>query len=182
MTPVDLSRYSINAYKPGGSLRIALWMLVNIIFFKSSLPYPYSFKTWLLRILGARVGRGVVIKPSVSIKYPWFLEVGDHVWIGEGVWIDNLDKVTIGNNVCISQGAMLLCGNHDYKSTTFDLIVKPINIEDGVWVGAKAVVVQGVTLKEHSVITVGSVITKDTEPFGIYRGNPAEMIRDREIN
>ena len=83
----------------------------------------------------------MVIKPSVNIKYPWRLTIGSFVWIGEGVWIDNLENVVIGDNVCISQGAMLLCGNHNYKKTTFDLIVGSITLEDGVWVGAQSVAV-----------------------------------------
>jgi putative colanic acid biosynthesis acetyltransferase WcaF len=134
-----------------------------------------------LRLLGAKVGKGVVIKPDVNIKYPWFLEIGDNVWIGEGAWIDNLAYVRIGNNVCISQEAYILTGNHNYKKDTFDLIVNPIVIEDGVWVGAKAIVCPGVTLKTHSVITVGSVITKSTEPYTIYLGITAEPIRKRAI-
>lgn len=88
-----------------------------------------SLRIRLLRLFGARMGKGVVIKPSVNIKYPWNLSIGDYSWIGENVWIDNLTHVAIGSNVCISQGAMLLCGNHDYKRPTFDLMVKPIVIE-----------------------------------------------------
>jgi putative colanic acid biosynthesis acetyltransferase WcaF len=136
-------------------------------------------KAALLRLFGGRVGRGVVIKPRVNIKYPWFLEVGDAAWLGEGAWIDNLTEVKVGNNVCISQGAYVLTGNHDYKREAFDLILKPVVIEDGVWVGARAVVCPGVTLGTHSVVTVGSVITKDTDPFMIYSGNPARPARRR---
>jgi len=127
------------------------------------------------------VGQGVLIKPSVNIKYPWLLEIGNNVWIGEGVWIDNLAKVTIGDNVCISQGAMLLCGNHDYKKSTFDLIIGEILLEEGVWIGAKTVVCPGVTCKPHSILTVGSVASKDLEPYSIYKGNPAVFVKNREI-
>ena len=94
-------------------------------------------KVRLLRMFGAKMGRGVIIKPSVNIKYPWNLVVGDYTWIGENVWIDNLTQVTMGRNVCISQGAMLLCGNHNYRKTTFDLMIGSITLEDGVWVGAQ---------------------------------------------
>ena len=94
----------------------------------------------MLVAFGARIGKGFVIKPAVNIKYPWKLKVGDDVWIGENVWIDNIGNVTIGSNVCISQGAMLLTGNHNYKSETFDLMIKPIVVEEGVWIGAKATI------------------------------------------
>jgi putative colanic acid biosynthesis acetyltransferase WcaF len=103
------------------------------------------------------------------------------VWIGENVWIDNLGKVTIGNNVCISQGALLLCGNHNYKKSTFDLIVGEIHLEEGVWVGAKSVVCPGVTLKSHAILTVGSVATTSLESYTINQGNPAVKIRERKL-
>ena len=73
-----------------------------------------GIKVALLRAFGANIGKGLVIKNNVIIKSPWYLTIGDNCWLGEGCWIDNLDRVTIGSNVCISQGAMLLTGNHDY--------------------------------------------------------------------
>lgn len=85
----------------------------------------------------------------------------------------------IGNNVCVSQGAMLLCGNHDYKRPTFDLMVKPIVIEDGAWVGAQSTVCPGVTMHLHSVLAVGSIASKDLMPYSIYRGNPAVKVAER---
>lgn len=144
---------------------------------------PFSgLKVMLLRLFGARVGKGVVIKPNVNIKYPWLLEIGDHTWIGERAWIDNLAQVKIGKNCCISQGAMLLCGNHNYKKSTFDLIVKPITLEDGAWVGALSVVCPGVTIKSHAILTVQSVAAETLEPFALYKGNPAVRIRERVIS
>lgn len=140
-----------------------------------------SLKVNLLRAFGAKVGKGVVIKPCVNIKYPWKLEIGDYSWIGEEVWIDNLDEVVIGANCCISQGAMLLCGNHDYKRTDFQLIVKPINIEEGAWIGAKSVVCPGVNVKSHAVLSVQSTASSDLENYSIYKGNPAKKIKDRSI-
>jgi putative colanic acid biosynthesis acetyltransferase WcaF len=107
--------------------------------------------------------------------------VGDYSWIGEEVWIDNLVRVRIGSHACISQGAMLLTGNHNYKKTTFDLVTAEIIIEDGAWVGAKAIVCPGVTCGSHALLTVGSVATGRLEPYGIYQGNPAVRIRDRVI-
>lgn len=138
-----------------------------------------SIKCKILRLFGAKIGKGVVIKPGVSVKYPWRLKVGDHTWIGEDVWIDNLGDVSIGSNCCISQGAMFLCGNHNYKLQTFDLMIKPIVIEDGAWVGAQSMVCPGVTMHSHSVLAVGSIASKDLMPFSVYRGNPAIKITER---
>jgi putative colanic acid biosynthesis acetyltransferase WcaF len=133
----------------------------------------------MLRRFGAKVGRGVVIKPQVKITFPWKLTLGDHVWLGEECWLLNLDHITIADNVCISQRAFLCTGNHNYKSPTFDLIVKPIVIEEGVWIGAGSLVGPGVTASSHAVLTAGSVATDDLQPFGIYRGNPAVFIKLR---
>jgi len=181
MKKVDLLKFNNSWYKPGGALKRFIWYWKNLVLFKSSLPWPNSFKIFTLKFFGAKVGKGVLIKPCVNIKYPWFLEIGNNVWIGEEVWIDNLGKVKIGNNVCLSQGAMLLCGNHNYKKETFDLIVGDITLEDGVWVGAKAAVCPGVTMKSHSILSVGSVLTKDAEAYGIYQGNPAVLVKRRVI-
>lgn len=132
-------------------------------------------------MFGAKVGKGLIIKPHVAIKYPWKLRIGDHVWIGEGVWIDNLANVSLGNHTCISQGAMILCGNHNYKKSSFDLVVKDIVIEDGAWIGAKATVCPGVKVGSHSLLTVGSVATIALEPYWIYQGNPAQKVKMREV-
>jgi putative colanic acid biosynthesis acetyltransferase WcaF len=179
---VDLARYDNRGYHPGAGLpRRVLWYLVNALLFQSWFHLGSGFKCRLLRLFGARIGRGVVIKPRVNVKYPWHLEIGDHVWIGEGTWLDSLGKIVIGSNVCISQGAYLLTGNHDYSDPSFGLIVKPIIIEDGAWVGAKAVVCPGVRIGRQAVVTVGSVLTGDAEPDGIYQGNPATRQGTRKI-
>lgn len=181
MTTTDLSRFRNPDFDPGAGLaKRALWHLVNACFFQSPLPGSAP-KRFLLRLFGARIGRGVVIKPSVNIKSPWRLEVGDHSWIGEKVWIDNLVMVRIGANCCLSQGAMLLTGNHDYSRRAFDLITGEITLEPGVWIGAMAVVCPGVSCASHSVLSVGSVASADLDAFGIYRGNPAEKVRERVI-
>lgn len=177
----DLSRYNNSSYRPGPNWKIVAWFLVNPIFLNSYLPIPVSVKRLILRVFGAKIGEGVMIKPRINIKYPWLLSVGNHVWIGEQVWIDNLVNVVIGDNACLSQGAMLLTGNHDYSSSTFDLKTAPITIEEGVWIGAKAVVCPGVKCHSHAVLTVGSVAVKDLEAYNIYQGNPAQWVRERNI-
>ena len=132
-------------------------------------------------MFGATIGEGVVFKPSINIKYPWKLTIDDYAWIGERVWIDNIEPVYIGKSACLSQGAMLLTGNHNYKKTTFDLTAQPITIEKGAWVGAKSIVCPGVTCYSHSVLSVGSVATSDLESYGIYQGNPAQFVKKRKI-
>jgi putative colanic acid biosynthesis acetyltransferase WcaF len=178
-----LDQFNNHWYQPGRNRLIQLiWYYVNHTVFNSYwLPFA-SIKVRLLRMFGAEVGKGVVIKPKVNIKYPWKLCIGDHCWIGEKVWIDNLAEVKLGNHVCLSQGAMLLCGSHNYKKRRFGLILGDIHLEDGVWIGAKAVVCPGVTAASHSILAVSSVATKDLEAYTIYQGNPAKAKRKRMID
>lgn len=182
MATTDLSRYNNRSFNTGKSFwyRIS-WYLVSAFLVQCAWNPSSALRVWLLRLFGAQIGRGVVVKPSVHVKYPWRLTVGDYCWIGEKVWIDNLDFVTLGNHVCISQEAYLLTGNHNYKSTAFDLITKPIVIEDGAWVGARAIVCPGVTVRSHAVLTVGAVATKDLEAYSVYSGNPAIFIKQRQL-
>ncbi|MEQ8240956.1 MAG: WcaF family extracellular polysaccharide biosynthesis acetyltransferase [Cyclobacteriaceae bacterium] len=183
MKTIDKSTFNNSWYKPGGSpLKRIVWYYINLIFFVNPYFPFYGLKARLLKAFGAKVGKRPVIKPGVNIKYPWLLELGDYVSIGENVWIDNLGKVMLGDHTTISQGAMLLTGNHNYKSTSFDLIVKEINLHHGVWIGAQATVCPGITCKSHSILTVGSVATADLESYGIYQGNPAIKIKNRQIN
>ena len=180
MYKTDLAIFNNSWYSPGtGITKRILWYFVNLFFFVNPLNPFSSIKIWLLRLFGAKIGRGVNIKPTVNIKYPWFLSIGDYAWIGEKVWIDNLAQVTIGSNACLSQGSLLLCGNHNYKTPAFDLVIGPITLEEGVWIGANAVVCAGVTCKSHSILSVGSIATKSLESYSIYQGNPAIKIRDR---
>ena len=175
----DLSQYDNNWYQPGSKIKRFLWYFINELFLKWRVNPSSGLKIFWLKCFGAQIGKGVVLKPGDNIKYPWKLTIGNHCWIGEDVWIDNLDQVTIEDHVCISQGALLICGNHNYKSITFDLMMGPIILKQGSWVGAKSTVGPGVTLESHAVLALGSVASNTLEAYGIYRGNPAVRIKER---
>lgn len=178
---MDLSKYDNSDFDPGaGRVKRLIWYYINALLFDSWILPHSGVKCFLLRLFGAKIGNGVVIKPRVNIKYPWNLLVGDNVWLGEGCWIDNLALITIGSNVCVSQDAYLLTGNHDYKDIKFSLIVKEIHLEDGVWIGAKAIVCPGVRVGMNAVLSVGSVLRNDAEPDSIYQGNFAIRVKGRE--
>lgn len=177
---MNLAQYDKRGYDPGGGpCKRGLWYVVNAVLFNSWLWPGSGLKVSILRRFGAKVGVGVVIKPRVNIKFPWHLTVGDYVWIGEGVWIDNLVKVAIGSNVCLSQEAYLLTGNHDYKDPAFGLVLGEIEIREGAWIGARAMVCPGVCVKESTVLTAGSVLRSDSEVAGVYSGMPAARVRRR---
>ena len=182
MKNVDLASYNNSLYKPGGRLKIFLWYFFNIIFLKNGFQ-PFSWlKIFVLKMFGAKIGSNVTLKPGVNVKYPWKLTIGSNVWVGENVWVDNLDEVIIGDNVCLSQGVMLLSGNHNYKKSTFDLIIGKIILEDGVWIGSKSIVSGGITCHSHSVLSLGSVASKDLLGYTIYRGNPAIEVAKRVVS
>lgn len=179
----DLSSYSAARFDRGaGKARELIWLIVSLVLFRLCPLSLSPLKRTVLRLFGAKIGRNVTIKPQVKITFPWKLEIGDHVWLGEECWLLNLERITIGNNVCISQRAFLCTGNHNYKSPAFDLIAKPIQVEAGAWIGAGAWVGPGVRAGTHAVLTAGSVATNDLEPYGIYRGNPAVLLKQRVIS
>ncbi len=181
MTP-DLTQFDNSWYSPGRSRAVqALWFMLGLPLLRCTLLPWSGVRVLLLRLFGARIGRGVVIKPGARVKYPWRLSIGNRTWIGEDAWIDNLAPVTVGHNVCISQGAYLCTGNHDWSDAAFALIVAGISLDHGSWVGARAIVCPGVMLGEGAVATAGSVVTRHIPPFEIHSGNPAGFVRQRTI-
>ncbi len=178
---IDLAPYTVGDYHPGrGALVRLLWILVSCVFFEGGWFVLGSVKPWLLRLFGATIGRGVVLKPNLRIKYPWRLSIGDHVWVGQGTWIDNIVGVEIGSHVCISQGVYFCTGSHDHRRRTFDLTPGEIRVGSGAWVAAQATLLPGVTVGRNALVAVCSVVTKDVPPGVIVAGNPARVLRDRE--
>jgi putative colanic acid biosynthesis acetyltransferase WcaF len=156
----------------------AAWLVMQALFVSSWLPGS-AHRRLLLKLFGAKIGRGVILKPGVKVKFPWRLAVGDHSWIGEDVWIDNLAQVTIGADCCLSQGVYLCTGSHDWSKASFDLVASPITIEDGAWVAAKATIAPGVKIGEGAVLGLGGVATGNLQPWTIYLGAPAQALRTR---
>lgn len=182
MNGVRLDRFENRWYQPGRSApwQIA-WFFVGLQLLRCSWLPSSGFRVSLLRLFGARVGVGVVIKPGVRVKYPWHLTIGDYSWIGEDCWIDNLAPVQIGSHVCLSQGVYFCTGNHDWADPAFGLMVKPIKLLDGSWAGAKSVLTPGVVLGEGAIAAAGSVVTRDIQAYEIHSGNPAAFVKRRHL-
>jgi putative colanic acid biosynthesis acetyltransferase WcaF len=157
-----------------------LWLLVSGLFVRSWIPGA-AHRRWLLRRFGARIGDGVQIKPGVRVKFPWRFSIGPRSWLGEDVWIDNLATVEIGADCCISQGAYLCTGSHDWTKATFDLIVKPIRIEDDAWIAARAVIAPGVTVGKGAVLGLCSMATEDLTEWMVHIGCPSRPVRARVL-
>ena len=141
-------------------MKEALWWVARSLVFAPWLPLPSALKVVVLRVFGAKVGLGVVIRSRVNITFPWKLEIGDHVWIGDEVLILSLERVVLGSNVCISQRAFLCTGSHDFSKETFDLITRPITIGHGCWVGAQAFVGPGVVMAPETRVKAGEVVKR----------------------
>lgn len=157
-----------------------LWLALQGLLFSSWLPGS-GWRLHLLRAFGARIGKGVVIKPGVRVKFPWRLKIGDYSWIGEEVWVDNLAEVTIGSHSCLSQGAYLCTGSHDWNDPRFALITRSIHLRDGCWVGARASLSPGTRLEDGAVVTMGSVASGRLAAWTVHTGIPAQPTRQRQL-
>lgn len=179
---LNLSRFSAHGFDRGASKSKELaWYIIRRFFFQTAWPMPSIWRVRLLRLFGATIGEGVVIRAGINITFPWRLKVGDYVWLGEEVLILSLAQVTIESNSCISQRAFLCTGSHNFRVSTFDLQTAPITIRQGSWVAAQAFIGPGVEIGEGSVISAGCVIMKDVAAHSHMRGNPAEFVRSLEV-
>ena len=165
----DLSGFTGRSYDIGrGKLAQILWLAVSGAIFMRWWC-PARVRVAILRAFGATIGDGVLIRHRVRIHWPWKLSVGDHSWIGEGAWLLNLEPITIGRNVCVSQDALLCTGSHDRRSTTFEFENAPITLEDGSWVAARATVLRGVTVGSGATIGAAALVTSDVAPNSLTR-------------
>lgn len=176
---IDLSLAGKGNYQSKRGVLIELiWFVLEACVINNKLLPVSALRVGLLRLFGAKIGSGCRFVHPLRVKAPWNLEVGDQCWFGVDVWIYNQALVRIGSNVCISQGTFLTAGSHE-MSTTMDLRVAPIIIEDGVWITSKCVVQMGVTIGRSAVVTPLSVVHRSLEAEGVYGGNPCRFIRKR---
>jgi putative colanic acid biosynthesis acetyltransferase WcaF len=180
--PIDLSLPDNTLLQRGRPPFVeALWHFAGSPIVRSEfLPFS-GVKCLVLRAFGAKIGMGVYIKPGLRVKFPWRLSVGDHTWLGERLWIDNLAHVTIGAHVCVSQDVYLCTGNHDWSHPNLKLYTASIQLKDGCWVAARSMVCPGVTVGECAVATGGSVVARDVPGYEVHGGNPASFMRVRKI-
>lgn len=170
---------SIGLDRKAGKLKEISWYFAKMFFFLTAFPWPSSLKAFLLRLFGAKVGSGLVLKPRVNIHMPWKLSIGNNVWIGEEAFLLNFEPLIIGNNVCVSQRAFLCGGNHNFKDPTMPYRNGPITLEDGCWVGASVFVAPNTVIGTDTVVSVCSVVLKSLPSNGLYKGNPAEFVKPR---
>ena len=158
---------------------IQIWWIVQKIFFELSPQFMYGWRRFLLRLFGAKIGKGVILRPTAKIQFPWKVSIGDYSWIGDEVVLYSLGDIVIGNNVVISQKSYLCTGSHNYKSKNFDIYSKKIIIEDKVWIATDVFIAPGITIGEFSIIGARSSVFNDIPSGYICYGNPAKIIKKR---
>ena len=156
-----------------------LWCVINATLFQIT-PTNIMRIAWL-KLFGAKLQWNHVIYPSARIFAPWNLSITTGSVIGPRVEIYNKESVSLGTGVVISQDAFVCTASHDVASPTLALLTQPIVIEDNVWIGARAIVLPGVTLHKASVVGAGAVVTKDVGEWNVVGGNPAIVIKKRTL-
>lgn len=179
---VDLRQYDQSKYNRGRpNLIVFLWWLVQAISFPLS-PHTFnSFRCWVLRLFGAKIGTGVIIRPTARFTYPWKVEIGDYSWIGDDVVFYSLDEIRIGSHCIISQKCYFCTGSHDIQDSAFSLIISPITIGNGVWIATDCFVAPGVQIGANAVIGARSTIFRNIPELQVCWGTPAIPRYQRKI-
>lgn len=160
-------------------MRLA-WMLGGLLF-RLTFRSMFATRRMILRIFGAEIGVDVQIYPSAKIYFPWNLIIGSESSIGENVLIYNLGKVIIGSQTTISHNAHICAGTHDYNNSVLPLVKSNIKIGSQVWICADAFICPGVVIDNMAVIGARSVVTKKVFNSEVVAGNPAKLIKMREL-
>lgn len=175
--------YKNASFTFGNRLCRQIWNLTYVVLFRFSPRGLHIWRAFLLRLFGAKLGKGCHIYPAVKIWAPWNLRFGDYVGVGDGVTLYSMDKITIGSFAVISQGAHLCCGSHDYNSKNFQLFAKPITIGEHAWVCAEVFIHPGVSVANGVVIGARSVVGKHlATEWSVYAGNPCISIGKRRCD
>ncbi len=180
MSVQELERFTMPDHfrgKPGWYAQ--LWWLVQALLFKTSPQFLYGWRRFLLRSFGAKVGKGVILRPSVHTQFPWKVTIGHHSWIGDEVVLYSLGEIIIGNNVVVSQRSYLCTGSHRYDRPAFDIYAVPIVIEDECWLATEVYVAPGVTIGKGTVVGARSSVFKSLPAGKICMGSPAKVVRER---
>lgn len=176
----DLSGFSVpKGFRGGSAIKVQLWWAVQATLFAWSPQIAYRWRAFLLRLFGARIGKGVIIRPSVKITYPWKLTLGDDAWVGDDAVLYTLGDIVIGANTVISQKCYLCTGSHDYLSAHFDIHATPIVIGEKCWLATDVFVAPGVTIGDATVVGARSSVFSALPADSICRGNPAKAVRPR---
>lgn len=179
----DLSQYNTpKNFRGRTKIVVQLWWLTQSILFNNSPQVLYGWRRFLLRLFGAEIGKGVIIRPSVQITYPWKIKIGDYSWIGDNVVLYSLGEIKIGSNTVISQRSYLCTGSHDYSKIDFPIFSKKISIGNQCWLATDVYVGPGISIMDGTIVGARSSVFKDLPSNKICLGSPAKIIKDRFQN
>lgn len=179
----DLSKFELpHNFRGRKPFVVQLWWLVQSIFFTTSPQFMYGYRRFILRLFGAKIGKKVIIRPSVKITYPWKVVIGDYSWVGDDVVLYSLGDIEIGKNVVISQKSYICAASHDYLDVSFSIFSKKVKIDDNCWLATDVFVAPGVFINKGSVIGARSSVYKNIPANKVCLGNPAVVIKDRLKN
>ncbi|MDV2998652.1 MAG: hypothetical protein N5P05_000258 [Chroococcopsis gigantea SAG 12.99] len=182
MSWVDLRKYDQSSFDRGrAGWYILLWWSVQGILFPLTLHNLDGVRCGILRLFGAKIGRGVKIRPTARFTYPWKVEIGDWSWIGDDVVMYSIDRISIGSHCVVSQKNYLCTGSHDIAHNAFGLITAPVVVEDGVWIASDCFIAPGVNIGANAVIGVRSNVTKSIPAGQVAWGNPCRPQYPREM-
>lgn len=177
----DLSRFRLpKGFRGKPGWYVQLWWLVQATLFRWSPQFAYGFRRWLLRVFGGQVGVGVVIRPTVTVTYPWKVTLGNYVWVGDDVVLYSLGEISIGDNTVVSQRSYLCAGDHDYHEIDFPIRARPITIGCENWVGSDVFIAPGVRIGSGNVVGARSSVFKDLPDGMLCLGSPCVAVRERE--
>ncbi len=159
----------------------AVWGIVWLLLFRPTPRIAFAWRRFILRMFGAKIGRGVRVYNSVRVFYPPNLQLDDQVVVGPDVDLYSVATIHLEMNVMVSQYAYLCAATHDYTLAHLPLIAKPITVRRGAWVCAKAFIGPGIEIGADAVIAAAAVVVKSVGPREIVGGNPAKLIKLREM-
>jgi putative colanic acid biosynthesis acetyltransferase WcaF len=166
-------------FRGRSAIVVQLWWVVQSSLFALSPQFAYKWRNFLLRLFRAKIGKNVIIRPTVKVTYPWKLTIGDNAWVGDNVDLYTLGEITIGKNAVVSQRSYLCTGSHDYTKESFDIYAEPIVVEEQAWVATDVFIAPGVTIGKGAVIGARSTVYKNMPEDMICLGNPAKPVKRR---
>jgi len=178
---INQDTYTGASFSKKNRIARLIWGMFYLILFRYS-PRPFhAWRSFLLRLFGAKVGKGVHVYPAVAIWAPWNLVLEDECGVANGVDLYSQGIITLGYRSIISQRAFLCAGTHDYTKKGHPLITAPITVGAHAWVTSEVFIHPGVVIGEGAVIGARSVVTKDMPAWMVCAGHPCKPIKERVI-
>jgi putative colanic acid biosynthesis acetyltransferase WcaF len=179
----DLKKFRLpENFRGKNPIFVQIWWIVQSVLVSTSPQFMYGWRRFVFRAFGARIGKNVLLRPSVSMTFPWNVEIGDDTWIGDNVVLYSLGKIKIGNNVVVSQNSYICSGTHDFCKVSFDMERHPVVIEDQVWVANDVYVAPGITIAIGAVVGTRSSVFNDLPAGMICYGSPAKAKKRRVVD